>query len=185
MDFRNTTPLDSARLRAMFEQWTQPYAHDGLVVRVRPSRGADFSGACYYLTSRIFINIGGHNRYPYRLATNVARACGNRTHWWRQSYRIVLADGYQLALFIYLHELFHYLVKAAGRCTRRKEAMCDRFATRVLVDGYSCALLDSSGFPVARESWDFQNLERFVAAAPRQTPLHAPRPPIPVRIVGV
>jgi len=169
MDFRNSTDLDDATLRALFVRHTWPYRHDRLRVRVRYSRGAAFSGTCFYRDGRIFVNLGRKNTYPYRLVTHVARARCNRTHWWREPYRIELADEIQLALFIYLHELYHYLVQAAGRCTRRKEAMCDRFATRVLVDALGCPLADPHGRPVAREHWDFQDVDAFVANAPRET----------------
>lgn len=168
MRFSNRTLLDSDRLRGMFERHTAPYRHDGLTVRVRYSRSADFSGVCFYRDSRLHINLGRHNRYPYRLATHVARAQSNSRCWWRDLHQLELADAYQLALFIYLHELFHYLVKSAGRCPRRKESMCDRFAARVLVDQYGVPLRRTDGRSVARSDWDFQDLERFVAAAPRE-----------------
>jgi hypothetical protein len=170
MDLRNSTDLDTERLHRMFVGHTHPYRHDGLKVRVRHSRGADFSGTCYYGNGRILINLGRHNRYPYTLATNIAKAKSNGTHWWRPTYRLTVADPYQLALFVYLHELYHYLVKAAKRSPRRKEAMSDRFATRVLVDYYGCRVCDTSGRRVARETWDFKDLDAFVVAAPRQKP---------------
>ena len=43
--------------------------------------------------------------------------------------------------------------------------MCDRFATRALVDDFGGVVVDSAGRPVRRQDWDFQNLLRFVAAA--------------------
>lgn len=189
MDFRNTTDLDSERLARLFVRHTWPYRHDRLTVRVRYSRGADFSGTCYYADARIFVNLGRHNRYPYRLATHIARSQSDRTHWWRETYRLLVPDAYQLALFVYLHELYHYLVKRAGRNPRRKEAMCDRFATRALVGLGAGPVLDARGRPVARADWDFQDLDAFVAAAPRvctlwDLPARAPRP-IPVVIHGV
>src|SRR5262245_22273954 len=98
MDFRNSTNLDDTRFYKLFLRHTVPYRHDKLTVRVRYSRGADFSGSCHYRTARLLINLGRHNRYPYALATHVARAESNRTHWWRELYRLTLADGYQLAL---------------------------------------------------------------------------------------
>src|SRR5512135_3277650 len=113
MDFRNATDLDDTRLETLFLRHTWPYRHDRLTVRVRYSRGAEFSGTCYYATARLFINIGRRNQYPYLLGTHIARAKSDRTHWWRETYRLVTADAYQLALFVYLHELYHYLVKSA------------------------------------------------------------------------
>ncbi|MBK9126582.1 MAG: hypothetical protein IPM13_02135 [Phycisphaerales bacterium] len=191
MDFANTTVLDSERLERLLLRHTAPYRHDRLIVRVRRSRGADFSGACYYATSRIFVNLGSRNQYPYLLATHIARSQSNATHWWRESFRVLVADAYLLVLFVYLHELFHYLVKAAGRNTRRKEAMCDRFATRVLVDAYGCPVLDARGRPAPRSRWDIQDLHAFVAAAPKTSdaPVRVARAarvarPIPVRILG-
>ncbi len=167
MDFANHTDLDDLRLETLFLRHTWPYRHDGLTVRVRYSRGADFSGTCNYAARRILVNLGRHVRYPYLLGTQIARSRSNQTHWWREIYRLVIADSYQLALFVFLHEFYHYLVKAAGRNPRRKEAMCDRFAARALLDAYQARVLDSRGRPVARAKWDFQDLDQFVAAAPR------------------
>ena len=99
---------------------------------------------------------------------------------------MTVADAYQLALFVYLHELFHYLVKAAGRNPRRKEAMCDRFATAVLADEFGCRIRDAAGRRVPRDDWDFQDLHRFVAKAPRQDAAIARQPrQIPVIIRGL
>ncbi len=190
MDFANATELDGARLEQMFLRHTWPYRHDGLTVRVRHSRSTAFSGTCYYRDARLFVNLGRRNRYPYLLGTHLARAQSNRTHWWRETYRLVVTDAYQLALFVYLHELYHYLVKAAGRNPRRKEAMCDRFAAGALVDHCGVRVLDADRRPVPRADWDFQDLHGFVAAAPRSRTLLdlLPAPPpraIPVRILGV
>lgn len=168
MKFRNTTELDHSRLESLLVRHTYPYCHESLTVWIRPSRSAAFSGACYYRDGRIFVNLGRRNRYPFAFGTNVARAESNRTHWWRSIHQLTVADAYQLALFIYLHELFHFLVKAAGRGLRRREAMCDRFAARVLVDEYNCPLRTREGRDVPRDDWDFQDLHAFVAAAPRQ-----------------
>lgn len=165
--FHNTTLLDSDHLLSLFLRHTIPYRHDRLTVRVRYSRGADFSGSCFYRDGRIFINLGRHNTYPYRLYAHLAKACSNRWYWWRSAYYLTLSDAYELVLFIYLHELYHYLVKQAGLSPRRKEAMCDRFAARVLVDQYGCPVTDSRGKSVPRQSWDFQDLDGMVSAAPR------------------
>jgi len=190
MDFHNSTALDSERLERLFVQHTLPYRHDRLTVRVRYSRGADFSGTCYYADNRGFVNIGRHVEYPYRLGTHVAKAQANRTHGWRETYQREEHDPYQLALFVYLHELYHHLVKAAQRNPRRKEAMCDRFAVRRLVDEFGCRVVDAIGRSVPRERWDFQDVDAFVADAPQVlTVLRAagsrPPRPIPVTVLGV
>ena len=190
MDFGNSTDLDGARLERLFGRHAWPYRHDRLTVRERYSRGADFSGTSYYADARIFDNLGRRNMYPYLLGTHIAKSRSNRTHWWRETYRLVIADAQQLALFVFLHEFYHYLVKAAGRNPRRKESMCDRFATRGLVDHFGVRVVDARGRPVAREHWDFQDVQAFVAGAPKVavqgllfegTPVRQ----IPVRVYGV
>jgi hypothetical protein len=185
MDFRNATDLEPHALQRLFERHTHPFRHDRLQVRVRYSRGADFSGTCYYTEGRIFINLGRDNTYPYRLGTHIAKSESNATHWWRETYSLIIPDARLLALFVYLHELYHYLVKAAKRNPRRKEAMCDRFATRVLVDHFNCRLVDTRKRAVPRQRWDFQDLHAFVAAAPKvATPPATPSRDIPVKILG-
>lgn len=149
----------------MFRDAVAGWPHDGAQVFVRYSRGSDFSGACYYESDRIFINLGRHVSYPYKLRINVARPQSNRTHWWRELYALEIRSPEELALFIFLHEFYHRLVKRAGRNIRQKEARCDRFATRVLVDHYGCVIRDSAGRLVSRSEWDFQDLDGFVEAA--------------------
>ena len=190
MEFSNSTALDDLQLHRMILRYTAPYRHDKLCVAVRYSRGADFSGTCYYQEARIFVNIGRHIRFPYTLGTNIAKARSNNTHWWRETYHLTVADGYQLALFVYLHELYHYLVKLAGRSPRRKESRCDRFAARALVDDFGSQVTDSRGKPVLRQLWDFQDLDRLVSKT-RQTTVVAtaagkPRTrQIPVKVHGL
>jgi len=173
MLFRNSTALDSDRLLAMFLDVCEGWPQAGLQVAVRYSRGAEFSGSCYYQSARIFINIGRQNRYPYKMDTYIARAESDARHWWRELYSIELADAYQLALFVFSHEFYHWLVKKARRNVRQKEARCDRFAARVLVDRYGARVRDGGGVAVARAAWDFQDLEGFVAAARRAVPVAA------------
>ena len=185
MEFHNSTDLDDSQLYALFLRHTLPYRHDRLTVRVRYSRGAEFSGTCYYREAVIYVNLGRRNRYPYVMDTNVAKAQSTRRGWRRELYNITFASAEQLALFVYLHELFHYLVKQAKRSPRRKEAMCDRFAARVLVDHYGCPVRDSRRRPVPRAAWDFKDLDTFIAAAPRERQMRLPLcGEIPVRIVG-
>ena len=185
MKFSNQTALDDTRLRQMFLRHTAPYDHEPLSVVVRHTRSTPFSGTCYYNDSRIHVNLGRRNRYPMTLGTHVAKATTGRQEWSREIYSLTVGDPYQLALFIYLHELFHFLVNASGRGRLRKEAMCDRFAARVLVDVYGCRLLDPRGAVPPRQNWDFKDLHLFVARAPQGRPAaEAARRFIPVRIVG-
>ncbi len=165
MRFRNSTGLDSARLEALFLSHVRGWPHDDLAVYVRPGRGAPFSGVCDYRSRTIRVNVGGAVRYPYWLATGVGRACTVGDLWWRPVYKLEIADGYRLALFVFLHEFYHWLVRLARRNTRQKEARCDRFAVRALVDQHGARLVDSRGRVPLREDWDFQDLDGFVAAA--------------------
>lgn len=169
MKLTNSTALATARLAEMFAACVDGWSHRPLDVRIRYSRGQDFSGLCHYGRRRIHVNLGRHVKYPYDIATNLARARSNARCWWRELYRLRVADAYELALFVFLHEFYHWLVRQSGRNTRQKESMCDRFAARVLVDRYGATVRDSKGRPVERETWDFQALERFVARARRLT----------------
>lgn len=164
----NRTHLDTERLAGMVLPHVRGWRCGGLETWVRYSRGADFSGSCFYTKRRIYVNIGRHVVYPYAMQTHVARAKSNATHWWRDLYTIHLRSAYELALFVFLHEWYHWLIWRAGRRMRYREAMCDRFATRVLVDEYGCRLTDERGRSVPRAAWDFQDLEGFVARARRK-----------------
>ncbi len=168
MIFKNSTHLNRQKLLIQFLEAANPYPIDDLTINVRYSRGADFSGTCYYATGRLFVNLGRHLEYPYTMATYIARTISNEKSWTKPLYTITLADGYQLALFIMLHELYHWLVKRAGRNTRQKESMCDRFAARHLHDHHGCPIRTPEGRLANREDWDFQNLDAFIVRA-RQT----------------
>lgn len=167
MHFVNKTFLNTDRLRTLFQKYAEGWPHEPLRVQVRYTRSADFSGTCDYTNKRIFVNVGKHVTYPYAMNTYIARAQSNAMHWWKELYAIELEDPYQLSLFLFLHELYHWLIKRARRNTRQKESMCDRFATRTLVDDFGCVVLDEKGKPALREIWDFQDLDGFVAAARR------------------
>ena len=165
LDFRNTTDLDDQLLCGMCRSVLAGWATGSLTVRIRYSRGADFSGSCYYNDGCIYVNLGRHVRYPYAMGTHIARGRTVRGYWVKPIYTVELADGYQLALFVFLHELYHLLVKRARRNLRQKESMCDRFATRYLVDHCGAVVRDERRREVPRSAWDFQDVEGFVAAA--------------------
>lgn len=170
IDFQNRTDLDDDRLRAACVDAMRHWRTGPMAVRVRYSRSADFSGTCYYGEGRIYVNLGRHLRFPYRLGTHIARAVSNRDEWWKPIYTVDLADGYQVVLFVFLHECFHWLVKRARRNPRQKESMCDRFATRLLVDRYGATVRDPGGCPVPRDAWDFQDVEGFISTLRRKSP---------------
>lgn len=165
IDFGNSTTLSSDRLFDLFLNGLRGWNIGRITVRVRYSRGADFSGTCFYADRRVFINLGRHIRFPYKMGTHIAKARRWGNVWRRPLYSMEIKDAYQLALFIFMHELYHLLVKRAGRNTRQKEAMCDRFAARHLIERFGLAIKTDTGERAVRSSWDFQDLEGFVAAA--------------------
>ena len=144
---------------------TSGWAVGSIDVFFRYSRGAEFSGTCHYTSQKIYVNLGRRLIYPYRMGTNLGRARTIGRRWYRPVYTVELRDGFEVVLFIFLHELYHLLVKRARRNTRQKEGMCDRFAARYLVDRYGAAVRDPKDRPVSRAEWDFQDLDGFVAAA--------------------
>ncbi len=182
IDFGNATDLSDVRLLALCHEAAVPWSLGRITLRVRYSRGADFSGTCFYANRRIYVNLGRHLVYPYRLHTNLARTRTVGRQWYKPVYTLDVEDGYQLALFIFLHELYHLLVKRARRNTRQKESMCDRFAARHLVWRFGAVVRTIKGNPVSCDEWDFKDLEGFVAAARdrRHRPSTAAR--IPARL---
>lgn len=165
LDFANSTSLDDARLEALCAEGLAGWAVGTITLRVRHSRGADFSGSAYYGDHRVFVNIGRHVRFPYAMGTHVAKTRTVGRAWHKPIYTVELADAYQLVVFVFMHELYHLLVRRARRNIRQKESMCDRFATRFLVERFGAEVTDPNGRPVARQLWDFQDLDGFVAAA--------------------
>lgn len=165
IDFANSTDLCDERLLSLFKDGTDGWSVGTLTVRVRYSRGSDFSGTCFYADRRIYINLGRHLKFPYTMATNLAKVKVVRRGWKRPIVIIDMRDGYELAMFIFMHELYHLLVKRARRNTRQKESMCDRFAARYLVDRFGTKVRDSKRRPIPPELWNFQDLDGFVAAA--------------------
>jgi len=167
MILRNTTSLDTSALLGLFCRHAAEWEHDGLRVFVRHTRTAPFSGMCYYREGRILLNIGRAVVFPYRLSTCIARAESDARSWWREAYTIDVPDAERLALFVFLHEFYHWLVYRARRNPRQKESRCDRFAVRALVDEHGSVVRDRRGRPVPRDAWDFQDLDGFVGRARR------------------
>lgn len=165
IEFSNSTDLPDARLLALFREGMAGWAVGTVTLRVRYSRGADFSGTCFYTDRRIYINLGRHLVYPYSMATNLARTKQVGDRWYKPIYRLELKDACQVVLFVFMHELYHLLVKRARRNIRQKESMCDRFAARFIVERFGAAVRGSYGRRVRREEWDFQDVEGFVEAA--------------------
>jgi hypothetical protein len=165
VEFHNTTALSDQRLLVLCREGLRGWALGRVVLRVRYSRGADFSGTCFYSDRRIHVNLGKHLSYPYMMKTYLARAEVVGRRWHKPLYTLQLRDGYEVALFVFMHELYHLLIKRARRNTRQKESMCDRFAARFLVDRCGAIVRNGRGKQVPREEWDFQDLDTFVAAA--------------------
>ncbi len=166
IDFRNTTELSSAKLQTMFLYALNGWNAGNLIVRVRYSRGTDFSGTCIYADHAIYINLGRHLVYPYGMRTNLAKVRSTPRGWRRPEYIVEMKSAYHLAVFIFLHEIYHMLVYRAGRNRRQKESMCDRFAARHLVDHLGAIVRTPRGERVPRALWDFQDLDGFIRRGP-------------------
>ena len=171
IEFHNSTDLSDARLLALCREALAGWSVGTITLRVRYSRVADFSGTCFYTDRRIYVNLGRHLVYPYQMGTNLARAKTVGRRWYRPLYTLELGSGYHIVLFVFLHELYHLLVKRARRNTRQKESMCDRFAARFLIERFGAVVRAPDGRRVERDEWDFQNLDRFVAAARSRRPI--------------
>ncbi len=165
IDFHNSTDLSGETLLDLCREGLAGWSLRPITVRVRYSRGADFSGTCFYGDRRIYVNIGRHVAYPYLMGTNLARAKTIGRRWYKPIYTLELNNAYELAIFVFMHELYHLLIKRARRNTRQKESMCDRFAARFLVERFGSTVRDHRGRMAPREAWDFQDVESFVAAA--------------------
>ena len=173
IELHNSTDLSDSRLQAPCREGLAGWSVGTVTLRVRYSRGADYSGTCFYTDRRIHVNLGRHLVYPYRMKTSLARARTIGRRWYKPLYTLALITGYQVVVFVFMHELYHLLVKRARRNTRQKESMCDRFAARFLVDRFGAVVRTPDNTPVPREEWDFQDLEGFVAAA--RSRRHIPR----------
>lgn len=165
MILHNLTLLDTGRLESLLLRHIQGWPHEIIRVHVRYSRSAAFSGSCYYDTGKLYINLGRNVRYPYQLPARIAKAQTRGRYWFRARHFVLLHDAYQLVLYVFLHEFYHWLVKQAGRNLRQKEAMCDRFAARILIDCHGAQVLDDKGKAVPRSAWDWQDVEGFVGKA--------------------
>lgn len=162
MEIINHTDLDTRRIEAMFLRATSMWSAQTLKVTVRYSRGAVYSGTFASNPSRIYINISRKNRYPLKIETSIARARTVGSSWWKPSYHIKSENAYQVALFVFLHEMYHYLIYRSRRNGHRKEAMCDRFAVRYLNEHCRLTVFDQENNPVPKSAWLFQDLDAFV-----------------------
>lgn len=174
--FHNSTELADAELVEPCREALAGWAVGRITLFVRYSRGADFSGTCFYADRRVFINLGRHLEYPYMMATNVARAVTVGRRWYRPVYFLEMRHPRHVVHFVFLHELYHLLVARAGRNTRQKESRCDRFAARFLADRFGACVRDKHGALVPRPAWDFQDLEGFVADARHRRTLRRRQP---------
>jgi hypothetical protein len=162
---RNSTRLVTLRLLREFGEAMRGWPMAGVRVWVRHTRGAEYSGTCYPQEARIYINLSPTLRFPYRLATQVAPGKTQHGVWRRPLWTVMVLDACDLATFIFLHECYHWLLHRARRNGRQKEAMCDRFGLRYLVDHRGAGVCDEAGRSVPRGDWDVQDLDGFVRLA--------------------
>src|SRR3989338_7460734 len=94
LDFHNSTELSGAKLETMYLDSLNGWSVGRLSVRIRYSRGADFSGTCIYADRRIYINLGRHLVYPYGMKTNLAKVKTIGRGWRRPIYVVELKNAY-------------------------------------------------------------------------------------------
>jgi len=162
MELVNRTELDGGVLAGLFRAAAAGWDERDLRVEVRYSRSRVYSGTFMFRPPRIYVNLGRRNRYPLRVGTGIARGRARGRRWSKPVYSVWLTGPEMLALFIFLHEFYHYLIQRAGRNTRCKEAMCDRFAVRYLAETFALTVLDPRGRPVPPAEWLIQDLDHFV-----------------------
>jgi len=189
IEFHNSTALSSTVLERLCNECIVGWNVGTILLRIRYSRGADFSGTCIYDQRKIYINMGKHLVYPYSMNTHLARSVTIGRRWFKPIYIMKIENGIQLAMFIFMHELYHLLVRRARRNTRQKESMCDRYAARYLVDRFGASVVTKKGKPVDRGDWDIQDLIGFVAGARRKmraarVPLNVPKSADALTMIG-
>lgn len=82
---------------------------------------APYSGICYYTKDKIRVSINPHNKYPIKI--NVGSPF-NKKAW--EHYHLNSPE--ELTLFVFLHEISHYLDYKNGLSVRCKQTKADKFA---------------------------------------------------------
>ena len=134
MDFKNTTTLDSNLLRETGESAVAGWPTDPLVVRVRWSRGAEFSGTCVYATHRLYINLGRHLQYPYRMETHCARGRKAWGRYYKPRSFLELCDEHGLYVVDEANVESHALMQTLSKDPRFEHAILDRILRMVRRD---------------------------------------------------
>jgi hypothetical protein len=80
-----------------------------------------YSGVCYYREDKIRVSINPKNRYPLKITVG---SPFNKSSW--QNY--YLNSEEELALFVFLHEISHYIDYKNGLSVRCKQTKADKFA---------------------------------------------------------
>ncbi len=97
---------------------------ENLKVRVRYTRKkakTPYSGICYYKEDKIGVSVNPENKYPVKIRIG---SPFNKSSW--QYY--YLDSPEEVVMFVFLHELSHYLDYKNSLSVRCKQTKADKFA---------------------------------------------------------
>jgi len=122
MEIINQTSMDVNFLH----DYVKEYNTEDLRVYMKDIRvGArvPYSGVCYYKKGRIRVSINPKNRYPLKIRVG--------SPFNKESWRYYDMNSYEdIASFVFLHELSHYLDYKTGVPVRCKQTKSDCFALK-------------------------------------------------------
>ena len=90
---------------------------------IREGAQTPYSGVCYYKEGRIRVSINPRNLYPVPIRVGSPFDASKWRHY-------MMGSAEQLAEFIFLHELSHYLDYRNGIPVRCKQTKSDMFALK-------------------------------------------------------
>lgn len=122
MKLYNSTGIDTSALERHAAEYDTGDLHT-YVRLIRRGAKTPYSGVCYYKRARIRVSINPRNLYP--VPVRVGSPFDSRK--WRH---YMMNSPEQLAEFIFLHELSHYLDYKNGVPVRCKQTKADMFALK-------------------------------------------------------
>ena len=124
MELFNSTDWDMDFLH----EYVKDYDTAGLrtyVKDIKAGARVPYSGVCYYKKGRIRVSINPKNRYPLTVRVG--------SPFDKSSWKYYQMDSHkEIASFVFLHELSHYLDYKSGVPVRCKQTKSDNFALRTM-----------------------------------------------------
>jgi len=119
--------LNKTEFREMDEilrSYVENYNLENLIVKIsymRKGAKSPYSGICYYKKNKIRVSINKNNKYPIKIKVGSPF----NTASWEYYY---LNSPEEVILFVFLHEISHYLDYINGLAMGCKETKADKFA---------------------------------------------------------